>query len=384
MSAALGLHRAGWRPVVVERAPGRRPGGYFVGLFPPGKDAAKAVGIYDDIHVRTPRGGDNWDVRPNGVRKPSLCFLDQPGNPDALLRGDIEAGLWTNIEDKAEVRFSTVPVDIRNEGDEVVVILENTATGERATERFGLVVGADGMRSSVRRMVFGPDEDYMRPLGAIVCAYELRDQIPGYQQRDSIVTAEAGRALWIFPFEDRPPAAMFTYRTKDLDAQFKRPPVETLRQRFAGMSAGGLLEHALDELERAQDPLFDSVHQVRMKNWSKGRIVLVGDSAWSLTLYSGMGATMGIMGGAELGKAFAAHGDDVEGALAAFETSLRPVITQRQRSAYIMRELFVPSNGVMRIVRATFIKLIERSTKRKKAKLALNGETAMAESTQPA
>jgi 2-polyprenyl-6-methoxyphenol hydroxylase-like FAD-dependent oxidoreductase len=369
MACAIGLARAGWRPTIIERAPQRRSGGYFVGLFPEGKEAAREMEIYDAIHVRTPRGGANWDLRPDGTRSESISFLDQPGEPDAVLRGDIEAGLWDSLASDTEVRFATVPIAISDQGDHVLVTLENTATGERSTERFGLVVGADGMRSTVRQMVFGPHEDYLRSLGAIVCAYEFGRQVPSYGEQDSLVIAESGRALWVLPYKDRPPTAMLTYRTRDVDAEFARPVAEVVRERYAGMSANGLLEHALDELHQAEAPLFDSVHQVRMDCWSKGRVVLAGDAAWCLTLYSGMGASMGIKSGMELGKAFAHHGDDVAAALAEWEAALRPAIVRQQRRAYFMRELFVPSNGVMRVIRALLLKIFHRLTIRRTTRL---------------
>ncbi|MFI9534402.1 FAD-dependent monooxygenase [Nocardia fusca] len=154
MSAAIGLRRAGWTPVIVERAPQRRTGGYFVGLFPEGRQAAADLGIADHLHTRNPdrkAGGNSWSVDRQGRRRPALGFLDQPGEPAAVLRGDIEAALWQNITG-VEVRFGTTPVAITEGPAEVQVLLEKADTGAQYRESFDMVVGADGMRSSVRRM----------------------------------------------------------------------------------------------------------------------------------------------------------------------------------------------------------------------------------------
>ncbi|MGW4071357.1 FAD-dependent monooxygenase [Nocardia grenadensis] len=136
MSAAIGLRRAGWTPVIVERAPERRTGGYFVGLFPEGRQAAVDLGITDHLHTRNPQRAaraNSWSVDRRGRRRPTLGFLDRPGEPAAVLRGDIEAALWQNITG-VEVRFGTTPVAITEGFAEVQVLLERP-TPVRSTAR---------------------------------------------------------------------------------------------------------------------------------------------------------------------------------------------------------------------------------------------------------
>src|SRR4051812_24761509 len=72
------------------------------------------------------------------------------------------------------------------------------------------------------------------------------------------------------------------------------------------------------------DHLFDSVRQVKMPSWHRGRVVLVGDAAWCVTLYAGMGATSGIAGGELLGPMLQRHPGDLPGALHAWEARMRP------------------------------------------------------------
>lgn len=72
------------------------------------------------------------------------------------MRGDVEAAGFAALPSDVEIRYSTVPTRIEQDTDEVNVTLADTAGGTSATERFDLVVGADGLRSTVRRLVFGP------------------------------------------------------------------------------------------------------------------------------------------------------------------------------------------------------------------------------------
>lgn len=319
MSAAVALRNAGWTPTIVERSPERRTGGYFVGLFLDGKRAAEDLGVWDHLHTRNPVAGTEWSITRSGAHKRWPGFLDQPGEPAAVMRGDIEAALWESIRQDGptppvEVRFGTRPTAIIDEAVGATVTLEDVSTGEQRDEVFDLVIGADGLRSTVRKLFFGPHEKFMESWNAIICAFELDEQVPGYGPQDGIIKARAKRAAWVFGFADRTPTMLLTYRPDDVDKEFTRTPVESLRTAFTGMN-DPVVRHGLSTLETAPHYLFDSVHQVKMPRWHRGHVALLGDSAWCLTLFSGMGSTAGLLGGAELGKALQAHPHDLDAAL---------------------------------------------------------------------
>jgi 2-polyprenyl-6-methoxyphenol hydroxylase-like FAD-dependent oxidoreductase len=133
MATAIGLRQAGWTPVIVERARERRRGGYFVGLMPEGRQAAVDLGIDGHLHTRNPPdSGKAWSLTRRGTREPGVGFLHQPGDPAAVLRGDVEAALWQSIS--GEVRFATAPVEIDDAGVDVQVLLEDAGTGARYRE----------------------------------------------------------------------------------------------------------------------------------------------------------------------------------------------------------------------------------------------------------
>ncbi|MEQ4719641.1 FAD-dependent monooxygenase [Nonomuraea sp. B19D2] len=251
----------------------------------------------------------------------------------------------------------TTPVAITEGPAEVQVLLENAGTGAQSRESFDLVVGADGMRSSVRRIVFGPNEDYLTTWNAMICAFQLKEQAPSYEASDSIIIARAKRAVWVFGLADHAPTALLTYRTSDIQDQFSGSRVDRLRSVFSGMD-DPVVRHVLDSLEQAPDHLFDSVHQVRMPRWSKGRVVLVGDAAWCMNLYSGMGATSSLRGGAALGVALREHPDDLAAALDAWEAGLRPFITKHQRTARLKQQMFVPSSRRAEALRSVLLGLV--------------------------
>ncbi len=373
MSAAIGLRQAGWTPVIVERAPERRKGGYFVGLMSEGRQAAIDLGIARHLHTRNPPdGGTAWSLTRRGDREPGVGFLHQPGDPAAVLRGDVEAALWQGTcgdgvgGERVDVRLATTPVEISDTGADVQVLLEDATTGAQNHEGFDLVVGADGLRSSVRRTVFGPHEDYMTPWNAMICAFQLQEQVPSFAASDSIISARAGRAVWVFGLADQAPTVLLTYRTDDVAGQFSGSPVKRLRTVFSGMDDPAV-RHALDSLQQAPEFLFDSVHQVQMPRWSNGRVVLLGDAAWCPNLYSGMGATSALRGGAELSRALRENPDDLDAALTGWESRLRPFIRKHQRIARLKQQMFVPSSRPVEALRSVVLRLLCAARERRLA-----------------
>ena len=70
-----------------------------------------------------------------------------------------------------------------------------------------------------------------------------------------------------------------------------------------------------------------------MPRWSAGRVVLLGDAAWCVTLFAGHGAALALAGADDLGAALRRHADDLPAALAEWETGLRPEVSKRQALA---------------------------------------------------
>jgi len=328
---------------VIERSPFRRTGGYFIGLRQDGKDAANKLGAFQYMPNRTPDKSQFWDVAEDGSRKAIRDITNETNAPVALLRGDIEEALWTALDDKVEVKFNTVPVSIINNPESVSVTMR-TGDDDYYTELYSLVVGADGVRSSVRRMVFGEDDEFLDPVGTSLCAFPLSAQLNGFGQGDGILMAKEGRSLTVFPLSDVPPTALFSFRNKSHPVSGETLPAETLRKIFSGLDHDGIISSVLGELSGTQDYVFDSVNMVKMPKWSKERVVLVGDAAWCLTLYSGMGASAGMIGGVALGEAIGACGSDIQSGLEEFEKRVRPFVKRNQKFIRLRSELFVPSS----------------------------------------
>ncbi len=345
MATAVRLHQIGWTPVIVERASARRTGGYFVGVFGSGRAAAQRLGIAEHLHDRRPTGVA-YDYDRKGNRRVGMSFDDLPGDAWAALRSDIEDAAFKALPDSLEIRYATVPTAIDQYDGGVSVTLTHTADGTVSTENFDLVIGADGLRSTVRTLAFGPHENYLHRLDHIIATFELPSKVSDLATEDGAWLIESGRSLIVYPFRDHTPTALFSYHTDDVDAEFTEPPAVRLRKAFGPKPLGRLLTEVIDAFENADEFLFDSVEQVHIDSWHDRRVVLVGDAAWCETLYSGMGVSSSLAGPDLLGTMLGRYPDDLDRALRAWEHSLRPYISAYQGFGVKQRFFFVPGNPI--------------------------------------
>jgi 2-polyprenyl-6-methoxyphenol hydroxylase-like FAD-dependent oxidoreductase len=353
LSLALRLRQRGLTPVIVERSPRLRDGGYMLGLSDPGLDAAERMGVADALRAarHMPRrlvyvDGD-WRER-FALGGPALDRLVGERRFN-LLRGDIERTLYERVRDDVEVRFGASVESLEEGRDGVRVRLSN---GQEVP--CDLVVGADGLHSRVRALRFGPEDRFVRPLGARVAAFLLdRSAFPDAEPGASYSLTEVGRAAALASVGKDRLVAFFIWRTAG------RPRLgtveEELRRAFAG--AGWRVPALLDLLRTAHDVYFDEVAQVVMPRWSQGRVVLLGDAAFAVSLIAGKGATLALAGAVVLADALADRPGAIDEALAAYEARLRPWVEAAQRMARRNARLFTPANRVQLLAREAVLRL---------------------------
>lgn len=347
MSTAIRLRALGWETVVVERAAGPRVGGYFIATFGAGQAAAERLGILDALPDRTPTGDSvMYQIERSGKTRTAMALFDLPvkPTPKLLLRGDIQQALLDALPADVEVRYATVPTAIEQDPDGVNVTLNTSTTETSTTERFDLVVGADGLRSTVRALVFGPHDRCLRRLNYMIAAFQLPKPPGRLRIGDGAMLLEPGRSMIAYPFKDHLPTALFSYHTGDVDAEFTVTPAERIRAVFGPPPYGEILGEVIDAFAAAANYLFDSVEQPHLQAWHRGRVVLIGDSAWCPTLYSGMGASCGMAGGELLGTVFEQHSGSLEEALTDWEQRLRRYANSFQDIGAKASALFTPSN----------------------------------------
>ena len=170
---AFWLNAAGCRPTIVERARGIRAGGYVIDFWGRGYDIAERMGMTGDIdrvgyHMREMRIVDDRGGRVAGFG--TSVFRELTGGRFVSLgRSDLSRLLFDKIKDATEVIFDDEIADLEQRGDCVWTRFKRA--GER---QFDLVIGADGLHSVVRKLVFGSQERFEKRLGYAVAAFEVR------------------------------------------------------------------------------------------------------------------------------------------------------------------------------------------------------------------
>jgi 2-polyprenyl-6-methoxyphenol hydroxylase-like FAD-dependent oxidoreductase len=356
LSLALRLHQRGLTPVVVERSPRLRDGGYMLGLSDPGLDAAEQMGVADALRAARHKPQRLVYVGPTGRERfaidgPSIDRLigDRQFN---LMRGDIERALHDRIHGAVEVRFGTSVESMEVECNGVGVRLS-----DGAEIRCDLVVGADGLHSRLRALCCGPEDWFVRRLGARVVAFLLdRSDFPDAEPQTSYSLTEVGRVAALAATGDDRLVAFFIWRTDERSGLGMVE--EELRAAFAG--AGWHVPALLDRLSLTADVYFDEVAQVVMPRWGEGRITLLGDAAYAVSLIAGKGATLAMAGAVVLADALADDPGGIEEACASYEARLRPWAEAAQQMAQRNMHLLTPANRFQLLARGAVLRLAAR------------------------
>jgi 2-polyprenyl-6-methoxyphenol hydroxylase-like FAD-dependent oxidoreductase len=338
---AYWLTQYGCAATLVDRAPTLRSGGYVIDFWGLGFDIAERMGLASEIdrigyHMRELRLVGDRGQRLAGFG--TQAFNELTGGRFATLaRSDLSRLIFSKIENTTETLF----------GDEIVSLCEEShrvrVTFKHAGERyFDLVVGADGLHSQVRRLVFGNEERFERRLGYTAAAFETI----GYGPRDEqvyVVYGLPGRQLARFALHgDR---TLFLFVFANDHAQPAHPDsIEQqkviLREKFH--DGEWECQQILGELDRAPDLYFDRVSQIRMDGWSRGRVALVGDAAACVSLLGGQGSALAMTCAYVLAGEITRTSGCHEVALLNYERRLRSFIVAKQDSAARFASSFAP------------------------------------------
>jgi 2-polyprenyl-6-methoxyphenol hydroxylase-like FAD-dependent oxidoreductase len=345
---AYWLLRDGHDVSIVEHAPALRRGGYIIDFWGRGYDIAEKMGILPELRrngyfVEEVRFVDGAGKRVGGF--PVEVFARATHDRYvSLRRSDLAEALYRTVEGRAETRFGDSLVELSEEPDRVVATFRGGMVRD-----FDLVVGAGGLHSPVRDLVFGPQATFERYLGYKVAAFEIE----GYRPRDELVYmmhTEVGRQVARFSMRDDRTTILFVYA--DADGRIPHDMdgrKEALHRAFA--DSGWETPVILDALDKADDLYFDRVSQIEMDRWTSGRCALVGDAAACPSLLAGQGSALAMIDAYVLAGEIARAGADYEAAFAAYERLVRPFITEKQKAARAFAGSFAPKSALSLFLR---------------------------------
>ncbi|PRX97777.1 FAD-dependent monooxygenase [Allonocardiopsis opalescens] len=358
---AYWLRRYGFTPVVVERTPELRlgTGGHAVDLFEPAVEVAARMGVLDRVRAARTRTAVLTMVRPGrrqvDVDLERLAAGVSDDRHVEVMRGELAAILHEATRDDVEYVFGDSISGMSEDAGGVDVTFD-----KGAPRRFDLVIGADGLHSTVRRLAFGPESDYRRFLGGYLAAFSLPNhlgldgRLMMYSAVDKLIgfypVWQTGEARAVFMLRR---AEEFDYHHRDLARQ-----KELLRGAFAG--EGWEVPRLLAELDGAEDFYLDSISQILMDDWTRGRFALVGDAGYSPGPAIGGGTTVAVVGAYTLAGRLAAADGDHTAAFPAYQEELRPYVLRTREVGPAVMKTLVPANRAGSDLRAAFLRLLPR------------------------
>ncbi|MDX3103722.1 FAD-dependent monooxygenase [Nonomuraea angiospora] len=322
------LRRRGAEVTVVERAPQLRPGGQAVDARGVAKEVIGRMGLDAAVRAACTDTAGAHTVDADGQVLETFHADDDGGDgfiaDIEILRGDLSRVLYDDTRDGVEYVFGDRIAELSQDADGVDVVF---AGGDR--RRFDLVIGADGLHSQLRAMVFGPREHFIRHLGLVLAFYSVPNEFG--VDRWMIDYQEAGRSAGLRPIPDTTRAmAMFSFPAADFDVDYRDVAAQKrlLRERMNGF--GWLTQRILAHVDDTPDFYLDQVAQVVMDRWSSGRVGLLGDAAFSASPMSGAGTGLALVGAYLLAGELAAAGWDPEAGFAGYEARMRSFVEANQ------------------------------------------------------
>ncbi|MEU3953809.1 FAD-dependent monooxygenase [Streptomyces achromogenes] len=324
---AYWLHRHGFDVTVVEKAGAVRGGGYPVDIRGTALEVVRRMNILAQL-------------RKAQVDTEHITFVDTDGSIIATLRtesmaigaggdlevrrGDLTQTLYEAVRESVTFLFNDSIATLDDRPDSIEVTFRS---GHRRT--FDIVIGADGIHSPTRRLVFGPEEPFHHYLGACFAGFTLPNHLrlshegmlwnsPG--RRAALYAAGSGGQVFGLLSFRRPGLPFDVFHDQEAQRALVAAAFPDECWEIPAMVA---------RMRAADDLFFDAISQIRMPNWSRGRVALVGDAAYAPSFLTGQGTGLALVGAYVLAGELATHTDHVE-AFDAYEKVLRPFLTLNQ------------------------------------------------------
>ncbi len=374
---AYWLERFGYAPTVVERTPEVRmgTGGHAVDLFGPAVELMDWMGLEGQVEsARTVTRVFSF-IRPG---RPPVDVSAETASEGVssrhveIMRGDLARILHEAARHRVEYVFDDSVAAVHDAGPRVEVTFERSAPRE-----FDVVVGADGLHSTTRRLVFGPEPEFLRFLGGYLAVFTAPDHL---RLGDRMVAFSApGRTAAMYPVRETGQARVVLLWRTPVPHDVARHDVDAqrglIRSRYGDL--GWELPRLLAALDQADDLYLDSISQVVMDSWVRGRVGLVGDAGYSPGPAVGGGTSLAVIGAYMLATELASAGDPVR-ALDRYQQAMRPVVAHSRNIGPTVMKFLVPRSAAQIWLTAQAMRVLPRLPDPLRRRLTAFGGSAAA------
>jgi 2-polyprenyl-6-methoxyphenol hydroxylase-like FAD-dependent oxidoreductase len=338
---AYWLLQYGFEPVLVERAPSLRSGGYIIDFWGLGFDVAEKMGLLPALRRDGYEINEVRIVGANGTKTGGFsvrAFRTVMGDRYlSILRSDLSKIIYSALDGKVTTIFGNSVVALEQDHDGVEVEFQHGPA-----ERFNLVIGAGGLHSPVRNLVFGPEDRYENYLGYYAASFS----VGGYPHHDPhayVSFAAPGRQVSRYSLRGDRTVFFFAFAQDTKlpiaphDANAQKDVVRKVYGQY-GWECPAILQ----ALENADDLYFDPVSQIQMGSWTRGRVALIGDACFAPSLLAGQGSALAMAAAFILAGELRNAAGDHHMAFSAYERMLQPLLAKKQRAARGFAGSFAP------------------------------------------
>jgi 2-polyprenyl-6-methoxyphenol hydroxylase-like FAD-dependent oxidoreductase len=338
---AYWLTRSGVDVTVVERAPTlRKTGGHAVDLFRPSMEISAKMGVLPRIEALA-TGTDTMTVHREGRRRPIRVELTKLTGAASdqhveIMRDDLSEVYYDAGRDHVEYVFGDSITAIEPDGE---------VTFEHAPpRRFDIVVGADGLHSNVRRLVFGDEAGLTQYIGGYLAVVSAPKTMA--RHNEMLGHLGVGRLAAVYTADHLDDARIvFMFRSKqqlEYDHRDALRQKELLRDAFAGMDPQ--VDGWLLEIDRTPAFYFDAISQLQLNEWSRGRVTLVGDAGYCPGPAVGGSTSLAVIGAYVLAGELAQAGGDHVRAFAAYQQQMAESVSRSRAFARAAAKTIVPGS----------------------------------------
>lgn len=326
---AYWLKQRGFSPTIIEKHPTLRTGGYKVDVRGTALDVVKRMGIHQDL------ADINVNIKKSKLVTPGLKIFDFEG--DILghcSEEDIEVNRWDLIQ-----VLSKAVGDIEIIFDDSITNIDGMVHFEKMAPReFDIIIGADGLHSNIRRLVFGEDSEFLRTYGIHFCVFPMENIFN--LDRCEIVYFNNGKFVAAYAANNH------SYGCLAFKSDEKSLPLVNLNAVFEEQfkELGWEIPRFVHSMNKNEGCYFNSIAQVRMASWSKGQVALIGDAAHAA---SAMGTSLSIVGAYVLARELEKANGDYKIAFESYEKSIRSFVENAQDLAESNQQLISGKNSSM-------------------------------------
>lgn len=343
-TTAFWLAKAGFNITVAERSTSKFAYGQGIDITGPAAEICRKMGLEDRIRSTTTGEAGFAILDDQGEEIAALGTAGHTGESGGrqsftltqeieIMRGDLTR-IFADAASGLGViyRYGCTVTEIRQSEKSVTATLSDRGR----PEEFSILIGADGLRSKTRGMIFADyTDDCYKPIDQFLAFFSMPGE-DGDRPNARLQHAPGGRSILIRPAGKEGVRsscyAGLTMQSPKLEGVLGKA-VDLQKAAMAEVldDFGGIGPRALREMQAAKDFYFERIAQIKLPRWYRGRCALVGDAAYAPSPLTGQGTTLAILGAYVLAGELNANSESPEAAFAKYDAVIRGYVEKAQR-----------------------------------------------------